>query len=244
MSMVFLTAAAALFVLSMMDLRGALGEGGGAVAGRFQRLRLLIVDTMGDLRSRLGRRRGPGADGAAEAWDADADGDDGQTLDGLLSKLAPSPGVTVEENRVSREELQTDLACEIGSLRTMHDTQRTAAPANGPAQATGLAQAGGPACPLAGGIWVDGTEARAPVIDDFDPDEDQLVIVYDPHASAYPRISVHAVDGTEDVLVRLDGQVMMRVIGGAGRVDPDEIELIGSDLAAEFAADDETRDAA
>ncbi|SHJ54635.1 hypothetical protein SAMN04488012_11153 [Palleronia salina] len=240
MSMVFLTAAAALFVLSMIDLKGAKVDGENAAPGRLQRLRGRIADVVAGLKPLLGKRGNrPGADADASSWDHDTetDGDDGQTLDGLLSKLAPPPGVADGDSRAFRESLQTDLASEIGSLRTMQETPRAAAPA-------AAATAGGPPLPLAGGTWVDGTEASAPVIDDFDPEEDQLVIVYDPNASAYPRVSVQAVDGTSDVFVRLDGKVMMRVTGGAGRVDPDDIELIGSDLEAELAAVNETRDAA
>ncbi len=53
-------------------------------------------------------------------------------------------------------------------------------------------------------------------ISDFNPDEDTLLITYDPAGQPEPEVSVVSEDGSPDAMVLLNGVPVAHVVGGAG----------------------------
>ncbi|MBJ3764138.1 hypothetical protein ILP92_15410 [Maribius pontilimi] len=89
-------------------------------------------------------------------------------------------------------------------------------------------------------------DTSPPVIDDYDPSEDQLVVVFDSDTTPEPEISIDPVTGSADVFVLLNGQPVM-LVRNAPDLAAEDIELIETDLAeddADHAAGPSAMDAA
>jgi len=85
--------------------------------------------------------------------------------------------------------------------------------------------------------WLAATEGAGPAtIDDYDPAEDRLVVVYDPAAHPDPAIGVEPGDTPgEATRILLDGAVIALLQGG-GVPAPEDIDLIAQGQAAPAAA--------
>lgn len=86
-------------------------------------------------------------------------------------------------------------------------------------------RADGAADTFVSGIWADGDP---PLVRDFDPGADSLVLYYDPGLLTDPEVTVTTVDIAGDLTfqVRLEGTILMNVqIGTSGVVDPTLVEL-------------------
>lgn len=64
-------------------------------------------------------------------------------------------------------------------------------------------------------------------IADYDPSEDELVLLFDPAIHADPVVSIELVEGTSDATIILDGIALAIVRGGSG-LTPDMIQLRGA----------------
>ena len=87
---------------------------------------------------------------------------------------------------------------------------------------------------LSGGTWSRPGE-DLPLIDGYDPREDQLVVMFDGTLTPDPVVTIRPVGDTGDAEVLLDGHAVMRVAGGADTVHADDIELVETDLRSEAA---------
>jgi Ca2+-binding RTX toxin-like protein len=67
-------------------------------------------------------------------------------------------------------------------------------------------------------FWLDDIAPGDPPaqIMDYRPDEDALVMLYDPMVHGNPVVSIHSDEGSPDAVVLIDGVPVANVLGGAG----------------------------
>ena len=62
-------------------------------------------------------------------------------------------------------------------------------------------------------------------ITDFNPDDDEIVVLYDPAEHPDPMVTLLTEDGSADATVMLDGLPLAHISGGAG-LDPGMVRLV------------------